>query len=424
MTGVTRRTFLQSTALASFGGPLLGDALHRPFRRRSARADAVIQIHLAGGLSHVDSWDPKPEAAVEVRGPFGVIKTKVDGLRFASTLPRTAEIADKITVVRSMTHTEADHDRGAHSVLTGYPPSPAIVYPSFGSVVAHELGVRNNLPPYVCVPTSNSNFLGTGYLGTAFAPFAVGGNPASARFRVRDLLPPSEVDEARRERRKQLLHDLDAGHPELQAADAIVASEAFYRQAWALLESKEARAAFDLAAEPNVMKDRYGRHSLGMSCLLARRLVQSGVRYVVATHNGFDHHARIGNDLAPRLNEVDQAFAALVADLDAAGLLDRTLVLVTTEFGRTPRLNGDGGRDHWSRAFSIALAGGGIRRGCVHGETNASGAEPELDPVRPADLAATVFAQLGIDPSRKLMAPGDRPIDLVRDGVVLEGVLA
>lgn len=427
----TRRAFLTTGSLAGAGFlslPLLGGGPLRrvtaPGSRPQARADAVIQIHLAGGLSHLDTFDPKPEAPVEVRGPFATIRSAIDGEPFSELLPRTAKIADKITVIRSLTHTEADHDRGTHSMLTGHPPSPAIVFPSFGAVVAHELGGRNDLPRYVCVPTAGSAFFGTGYLGGAYGPFAVGGNPATDRFRVRDLSPPPGVDDTRRARRQQLLHDLDAACPELQDADAVAASEAFYQQAWALIESAPARAAFDLRAEDGDVKARYGRSGLGMSCLLARRLVQAGARYVVATAGGFDHHARIQNDLPPRMAEVDQAFAALIADLDAQGLLDRTLVLLTTEFGRTPRSNSDAGRDHWSRVFSIALAGGGVKRGHVHGCSNASGAEVEQDPVRPADLAATVFSALGIDPLRKLLAPGDRPIDLVREGRVLDEVLA
>jgi hypothetical protein len=429
MTDSTRRAFLQRSAEAALGCSLfpnlpLPSLRPRTTCRPGVRADAVIQLHLAGGLSHVDTYDPKPDAPVEVRGPFGTVKSKIDGEPLSQLLSRTAGIADKITLVRSLTHTEADHDRGAHSVLTGYAPSPALVYPSFGAVVAHELGVRNDLPPYVCVPTPNNGFLGTGYLGSAFGPFAVGGAPGNGRFRVRDLQPAQAIDETRRDRRKQLLHDLDARNPELQAADAVVASEAFYRQAWALLESDSARAAFDLAAEPDAKKDRYGRNGFGMSCLLARRLAHAGVRYVVVAGNGFDHHLRIGSELPPRMNEVDQGFAALVADLDAEGLLDRTLVLVTTEFGRTPRVNGDGGRDHWSRVFACVLAGGGVKRGHVHGSSSANGAEVETDPVRPADLAATVFSLLGIDPQKKLIAPGDRPIDLVREGAVIDGVLA
>ena len=426
MTPTSRRDFLKQGAALAFAGPMLG---RLPFgqplpSRLSPRADAVIQIHMAGGLSHIDTFDPKPEAAVEVRGPFGAIDSKLHGCRLSSLLPRTASIADKLVVVRSMTHTEADHDRGAHSVLTGYAPSPAIVYPSFGSVVAHELGMRNDLPPYVCVPGPNSPFLQNGYLGSAHAPFAVGGNPGNARFRVRDLAPAQEIDEARRNRRKSLLHDLDARRPELQTADAVVASEAFYGQAFTMLESEKARAAFDLQKEPDAKKDRYGRHRLGMSALLARRLVAAGTRYVVVAHDGFDHHARIGNDLPSRMAEFDQTFSALVADLEAEGLLERTLVIATSEFGRTPRINADGGRDHWARAFSIAMAGGGCKRGVVLGATNATGAEPESDPVRPADLAATVFSLLGIDPEKKLMSSGDRPIDLVRDGAPIRGAIA
>lgn len=426
MTRSSRRDFLKQGAALAFAGPILGRSPRGASwpTRMPPRADAVIQIHMSGGLSHIDTFDPKPEAAVEVRGPFGVIDSKLHGCRLSSLLPRTASIADKLVVVRSMTHTEADHDRGAHSVLTGYAPSPAIVYPSFGSVVAHELGMRNDLPPYVCVPGPNSPFLQNGYLGSAHAPFAVGGNPGDARFRVLDLAPAQDVDEARRSRRKALLHDLDARQPDLQTADAVVASESFYAQAFTMLESEKARAAFDLQKEPDAKKDRYGRHRLGMSALLARRLVAAGTRYVVVSHDGFDHHARIGNELPARMAQFDQAFSALVADLEAEGLLERTLVIATSEFGRTPRINADGGRDHWARAFSIAMAGGGCKRGVVLGATNATGAEPESDPVRPADLAATVFSLLGIDPEKKLMSSGDRPIDLVRDGSPIRGAIA
>ncbi len=416
----SRRSFLGFSMLG-FAGSLRPGAPNT--WRTDAPAQALIQIHLGGGLSHLDTFDPKPEAPVEVRGPFETVTSKLAGEPFATTLRNTAAVADRITVIRSMTHTEADHDRGTHTMLTGYQPSPAILYPSIGAVVAHELGVRNDLPPYICVPNAGSQFLGTGYLGAAHGPFSVGGNPAQDRFRVRDLAASQNVDEARRAHRRQMLHDLDAGFASLGDADAVQASEAFYRQAWALIDSPSARAAFDLAAEPDAMKDRYGRRGLGMSALLARRLVQAGARLVVVNAGGFDHHQQIARDLPPRMADVDQAFAALIADLDASGLLATTMVLLTTEFGRTPRLNGDAGRDHWPRVFSVVMAGGGVKRGLVHGSSNASGAEPEADAVRPADLTATVFHQLGIDHEKKLVAPGGRPIDIVRDGRVLHEVL-
>ncbi len=426
MPAPTRRAFLQASTLTGLGFGFGG--LAAPLRGRrtigGARAQAVIQLHLAGGLSHLDTFDPKPEAPVEVRGPFGVVTSKLQGEPLSELLRGTAAIADKITVIRSMTHTEADHDRGTHRMLTGFQPSPALVYPSLGAVVAHELGGRNDMPPYVCIPAAGSTFFGTGYLSAANAPFSVGDNPAARRFQVRDLGTPKDVDAIRSARRKQLRHDLDASFGDAATDDVLVASEEFYRQAYALIESPAARATFDLGKEPDVMKDRYGRHGAGMSSLLARRLVQGGSRYVVVSLSGFDHHTQIGRDLAARMNDVDQAFSALVADLDALGLLDQTLVLLTTEFGRTPRLNNDAGRDHWSRVFSVALAGGGVARGHLHGGSNAAGAEPERDPVQPADLAATVYSLLGIDPEKKLLAPGNRPIDLVRDGRVLREVLS
>ncbi|MBK8098756.1 MAG: DUF1501 domain-containing protein [Planctomycetes bacterium] len=421
MPDASRRRFLFQSAVAGAG--LLAPASWRLALPRRARADAVIQIHLDGGLTHLDTFDPKPDAPVEVRGPFGTVRSKLDGERLGELLVRTAAIADKLTIVRSFTHTEADHDRGAHSVLTGFQPSPAIVYPAFGAVVAHELGGRNDLPPYVCVPSA-SRFLGSGYLPTSVAPFAVGGNPAVADYKVRDLADEGGVDAARQQRRRALRAQLDEGFAALGDGDPVRAIEQYYRMAYALADSPTARAAFDLGSEPDSVKERYGKRPLGMGCLLARRLVQAGARYVVVPRGGFDHHEQIATGLPGPVGEVDQAFAALLADLDDRGLLERTVVLLTTEFGRTPRLNGNGGRDHWPRVFSIALAGGGIRRGFVLGRSNAGGADPEVDPVRPPDLAATVFSLLGLDPEKKLMAPGDRPIDLVRDGRVLQEILA
>lgn len=419
----TRRAFLQRASLAGLGAACLRSS-DWSARHRDPSAKAVIHLHLEGGLSHIDTFDPKPDAPVEVRGPFATIKSKLDGEPLGQLLQRTAQVADKITLIRSFTHTEADHDRGTHSVLTGYQPSPAIVYPAMGAVVAHELGGRNDLPPFIVVPGPGSRYLGSGYLSAAFAPFSVGGDPANARFRVRDLRAPSGVDVARRQRRDRLLAVLDAGFDALGDADAVHASAAFRRQASALVESAQAQAAFDVQAESAADKKRYGENQFGMSCLLARRLTAAGARYVAVSTGGFDHHTRIANDLPPRMAQVDQAFAALIGDLDAQGLLQETLVLLTSEFGRTPRVNADAGRDHWPRVFSVVLAGGGVKRGHLHGRSSATGAEPEADPVRPADLAATVFTLLGIDPEKRLLAGGGRPIGLVRDGRVLTEVLA
>lgn len=418
----SRRRFLAGSA-AIGAAALTPDArLLRLGARPEARAQAVIQIYLGGGLSHVDTFDPKPDAPIDVRGPFRSIATKIPGEPFSELCRHTAGIADKLTVVRSVTHTEAAHERGSHNMLTGYRPSPAVVYPSFGSVVSHELGVRNDLPPYVCIPRAGNGDLGTGYLSSAYGPFSVGGEPSAKDFEVKDLGPSAALDEARAARRRKMLADLDAGFA--GRADGIQATAAFYEQAWKLIESQTAQDAFRIDKEPDAVRDRYGRAAIGQRLLLARRLVEAGVRFVAIPLGGWDHHNGIANALRSQMPPVDQAFAALVSDLDERGLLDTTMVILSTEFGRTPRINRDEGRDHWPRAFSVVAAGGGLKRGLIHGRTDPTGSEPEDGAVGPADLAATMFSQLGIDPTRRLMSPGDRPIDIVRDGRVLRELLA
>jgi len=430
MPNLDRRSFLRSGASAGFGlaacslssQQLLAQCLPLAVHGK-ARADAIIHLHLDGGLSHIDSFDPKPEAPLEVRGPFGTVRSKLDGEPFGEHLARTAAVADKLVLLRAMTHSEADHERGQHSVLTGYPPSPALVHPGLGALVALQLGGQNNLPPYVCIPQA-SRYLGNGFLSAAVAPFSVGGNPAAAGYKVRDLEPPKDLDPSRRQRRAELQELLNSGFAPGMGADAVTATEANFAHARALIESAAARSAFDLAAEPNAVQERYGKRQFGMSCLLAKRLVAAGCRYVVVGRGGFDHHSQLATGLPPLLSEIDQGLAALLADLDAEGRLDRTLVLLTSEFGRTPRLNQDAGRDHWPRVFSVVMAGGGLKRGIVHGRSNATGAEPAEGAVRPADLAATALQLLGIDPFATVMAPGNRPVALVRDGRVLTELLA
>jgi len=429
----TRRAFLGRAAAAGVGLGLGAPALASPLgaadvarcaARRDAPAKGVIQIFLSGGLSHIDTFDPKPGAPVEVRGEFDAIATALDGAQFSELLPRTAAIADRLCLLRATTHGEAAHERGTHNMLTGYRPSPAIVYPSMGSVVAHELGTRNNLPAYVGIPAANRAYGGAGYLSSAFAPFSLGDNPAGRNFRVRDLNPPKGVDAARQERRRLLLHDLDASFPRLGHADPVEATDAFYEQAYALMDSPEARGAFDLTKEDDKTRKHYGTTGLGPALLLARRLIAAGVRYVTVTAGGWDNHSGIFPALRRSVPFVDRGFAALIEDLERTGLLDETVVLLTSEFGRTSRVNGDAGRDHWAKVFTTVAAGGGLARGCIHGASNADGAEPEHDAVTPPDLAATVFTLMGIDPTKKLMAPGDRPIDIVRDGRVLTEILA
>ena len=415
----TRRDFLKVGFLSGVG-LTLGDFL----MIRSAGADdtlaappadSVIQIFLAGGMSHVDSFDPKPDAPIEVRGELGVVKTNTGEL-FGGLLKQTAQVADKISVIRSFTHSEAAHERGTHNMLTGYQPSPAIAYPAMGSVVAHEYGPRKSLPPYVCVPNASNQYLGTGYLSSAYGPFSLGDDPARKGFRVRDLASPDDVNEERFTRRRSLLETVDDHFRQLENADVLDAMGTFYQRAYSLISSTEARNAFNIDAEDAKIRDEYGRNSIGQQLLMARRLIEAGVRFVTVVYGGWDHHKNIRDAMRGRLPALDQAYATLIRDLDRRGLLDKTLVALTSEFGRTPRINRDAGRDHWPKVFSIALSGGGVKGGHILGASDPTASEPFERPTGPADMAATIFTQLGIDPAKKLMSAGNRPIDIVRHG--------
>ncbi|BCX49717.1 sulfatase [Haloferula helveola] len=387
-------------------------------------AKGIIHIFLPGGMAHQESFDPKPFAPAEYRGPFGAIDTSLPGIQFGQKIPRLAKLADKMTVIRSMSHGEAAHERGTHNMFTGYRPSPALEYPSIGSVISHELGSKNNLPPYVCVPNVPNEFANSGYLSSAYGPFALGSDPAQKNFQVRDLNLPGDVSEERFARRKSLLETVDSHFRELEKSDALDSMDAFYQHAYKLISSEKAREAFNLEAEDAKMKERYGNTQAGQRMLLARRLIEAGTRFVSLTAGGWDHHNNIKNGIEQNLPPVDQAVSALITDLDERGMLDETLVVVTSEFGRTPKINPTGGRDHWPRVFSVMLAGGGVKRGYVHGSSDALGGEVDTDGVTVADLATTLYKQIGITADKELMAPGNRPIEIVDGGKVLESILA
>ena len=429
--GVDRRGFLSVGTVAGLGLSL-GDY----FRLQAARAEAapgrapkrataesVISIFLPGGFAHQETFDPKPLAPVEYRGPLGSIDTVLPGVRFGESLPHTATIADKLAICRSMTHGEAAHERGTHNMFTGYKPSPALQYPSFGSVISHEFGPRKNLPAYVCIPNVPNEFAGSGYLSSAYSGFSLGADPADGRFRVRDLDLPEGIDESRFDKRRRMLDVVNDHFREREKSDALDALDTFYQRAYGLISSAEAQEAFDLKQEPDTIKDEYGRNQAGMRMLLARRLVESGVRFVTLTYGGWDHHDKIEKGFKAQAPAFDQAFASLIRDLDRRGLLASTLVCVTTEFGRTPKINPTAGRDHWPKVFSIVMAGGGIKAGIVHGASNATAAEPEDDPLTVEDWATTVYDRLGIDARKELMAPGARPIEIVDGGKVVEQLI-
>ena len=428
---LNRRGFLAVGAIGGLGINLAeflalrqAGAAENAYVELPVKAKSVIHIVLPGGMSGQDSFDPKPFAPIEYRGELGSVATKIPGERFSEVLPRTAEVADKLTVIRSLTHGEAAHERGEHSMFTGYQPSPALVHPSMGSVVSHEFGPRNNLPGYICVPSAPSPFAGQGYLSSAFAPFSLGDDPARSGFTVRDLSLPGGVDEARYARRRTALEAVNRSFVARTTADSVASMNTFYERAFDLIGSPDARAAFNIEAEDAAVRDRYGRHEAGQRMLLARRLVAAGARFVTLSYGGWDHHVNITGNMRAQMPAFDQAYATLVTDLDERGLLDETVVMVTTEFGRTPKINRDAGRDHWAKVFSVALAGGGFKRGAIVGSSGPTASEPEDAPVSPEDLATTVFHQLGIDAQKELMAPGNRPIEIVKGGQVRQELLA
>jgi hypothetical protein len=412
--GLTLPQFLKNQAL----GATKTYPTHEPV------AQGIIHIFLPGGLAHQESFDPKPFAPAEYRGPFGAIDTKIPGVQFGEFMKETAKIADKVTIIRSMSHGEAAHERGTHNMFTGYRPSPALEYPSIGSVISHELGSRNDLPPYVCVPSVPNEFANSGYLSSAFGPFALGANPEQANFQVRDLNLPQGVDEARFTRRRSLLETVDHHFRTLEESDSIAAMDAFYQHAYKLISSQKAREAFDLKSEPDALKDEYGRSAAGQRMLLARRLIEGGVRFVSLTAGGWDHHDNLKAAIEKELPPTDKAIAALIRDLERRGMLDSTLVMVTTEFGRTPKINPTGGRDHWPRVFSTMLAGGGVKQGHIHGASDSLGGEVDSDGVGVADLATTIYHQIGINADKELMSPGNRPIEICDTGEVLDALLA
>jgi hypothetical protein len=420
-----RRGFLSVGTISALGISL-ADVLRmenakadiKNYASREGTAKSVIYIYLPGGAAHQETFDPKPFAPVEYRGPLGSIETSIPGVRLGEMLTHTAKVVDKIAICRSMTHGEAAHERGTHNMFTGYRPSPALQYPSMGSVVAHEFGPRNNLPPYVCIPNQPNEFAGTGYLSSSYAGFSLGSDPADKNFQVRDLSLPGGVDGGRFDKRRRMLDVVNGYFREKEKSDSLDALDTFYDRAYSLISSQQAREAFDMAKEPDAIKEEYGRNQAGMRMLLARRLVEAGVRFVTLTYGGWDMHDNIQNGIKNQVPALDQGFATLIRDLDRRGLLSSTLVCIGSEFGRTPKINNLAGRDHWPKVFSVVMAGGGIKQGIVYGSSNATASEPEDDPLTVEDWATTIYDRLGIVADKELMAPGDRPIEIVDGGKV------
>ena len=387
-------------------------------------AKSVILLWLGGGPSHLDMWDLKPEAPEEIRGLFKPISTNVPGIQISEHMPKLAQQMDKLCIIRSMTSPEAAHERGTHYMMTGYQPLPGFAVPGYGAVVSKLKEQRSALPPYIAVPAPVA-YGGGGFLGASLAPFSPGGNPANKNFKVRDLQPPKGISFERVERRRSLRQAVDAAFKKYETGNPTAkAVDNFYTAAYNLMSSSDARAAFELNNESDSMRDAYQRNSFGQSCLLARRLVEAGVNFVTVSNGGWDNHNSIFSTLPGKLSQFDRTVATLVDDLGNRGLLDTTLVIAMGEFGRTPVINRNGGRDHHSRVFSIMLAGGGVQGGQVVGASDPSGMEPAETPVRPEDLSATIYQSLGIDYNQSLESPDGVRIVLSRGGRPVRGVLA
>jgi hypothetical protein len=428
--GIDRREFLRIGGLSA-----LGLGLADVLRLRATAAPGphrnCILVWLDGGPSHLDTFDLKPDAPEEVRGPFQPIPTKVAGIQISEHFHRLATTMDKVCLIRSMTSELGEHNLGSQYLLTGYKPSPVLEYPTFGAVAAHVRGGRTALPPFIAVPEyARVAGSGHGYLPPATRPFAVGGDPSRPDFRVRDLDPPSDLDADRLLRRRDFLSALDEFHRAAEGGAVPRDHDAYVEQAYRLVLSPVVKQSFDLARESTEVRNRYGRSRVGQSCLLARRLVEAGCPFVTVTDTGWDSHAQIYRQLkegfvggsAGKVPILDQALAALLTDLNDRGLLATTLVLVMGEFGRTPKLNTNAGRDHWPRAFSVLLAGGGVRGGQVVGASDARGEVPADRPVTPADLARTVYMLLGIDPDLELHTRDGRPVRVAVGKIVRECV--
>jgi hypothetical protein len=412
------------------GGLTLGDYLRIKAiaSTKSGQEKAVILFNLAGGPSHVDMYDPKPDAPAEIRGEFKEIPTRILGIRICEHLPLQAARMDRMAIIRSVTHGNAAHGGGTHLMLTGHSVPEELTdnrNPSCGSVTALMRGAnRPQLPPYVCVPNPPA-CSGAAYLGMAYNPFTPGGDPNDPNFKVRDLQLGPRVDLARFRNRRELLGGLDKLRRDLDIQGAEEGYDRFYRDAFDVITSSKCRDAFDIHKEDPRLRDRYGRDTYGQSALLARRLIEAGVTFTTVYYPGlagsWDTHANNFETLKNQnLPGLDRVVSALLDDLRDRGMDRNVLVMGFGEFGRTPRVNGTAGRDHWPGALSVFLAGGGLKMGQVIGSTDTRAEYPRTRPLSPQDLLATLYKFLDIDYRHVFYDAGQRPIPIVHEGNPIE----
>jgi hypothetical protein len=453
MLGLTMPKWLQAAAAggASAGSPkgILQPAV--PLTPITPRAKSVIFLYQFGGPSHLDMFDMKPDAPDVIRGPYEPIASAADGIQVSEKLPRVAKIMDKVTLIRSMTHSMKNHNSASYYALTGHaPPVDDIrlkdtpdLFPSYGSVVDALAPLSGDMPtsvayPYLIRDGSVTPGQRSSFLGKVHDPFFFTQDPSAPDFKLPELSLPADLTIERLEERRELQKLIDRQSRILDSA-AAQGLDAYYDRAMAMLNSSRLRNAFDLSAEPAHVRDAYGRHTYGQGCLLARRLVEAGAKFVTVYFSdsiggrsteagGWDTHGFDNTRMFPIIEKrhlpiTEQTLPTLLTDLDNRGLLDETLVVWMGEFGRTPKINASISRDHWPQCYTALLAGGGVKRGYVHGASDKNGMYPADAPVRPDDLAATMYYLLGIDPHTEVRGLGDRPV-LITDGKPVTGVIA
>jgi hypothetical protein len=423
VTLASRRNFLRVGGLGALSLPLLLQAeAAAKEKANKARAKSVLLVFLGGGISHHDTFDPKPDAPDEVRGKYGTIPTVLTDLRVTEKIPLLAKRMDKLALVRSGAHNNDHHETATNWVLSGRFGTPFGDYPAIGAVAAHHFGFTAALPPYVAVPRNPSFTWELGksaFLGGRFESFKAG-DPNQKDYKVQDLTAAEPLTPKKVERRESLLKAVDGLAKRVEGNDQIATYDEFHQRAAEMILSKQARQAFAIDEEDPKLRDRYGRNTAGQSMLLARRLVESGVRFVTVNYAGWDHHAKIFDSLDKKLPEFDQAVSTLVDDMHERGTTKDTLVVVMGEFGRTPKLNKDAGRDHWGQAGSLLFFGAGVKEGLVLGKTDKQGAYTTQRPVSPADVCYTVLDSLGIDPRKQLTTPDGRPLEVLDSGELVK----
>ncbi|QGJ69991.1 DUF1501 domain-containing protein [Planctomycetales bacterium 10988] len=419
--GISRREMLRAGVLG-LGGLSLADLLRlrahakeAPEKRHqpSTSLKSVIFVEMAGGPSHFETYDPKPEAPEEFRGPLRAVPTKIPGIRFCETMSRQAQIADKMVVIRSVSHGSGSHQSAAHLTQTGYflqdNQARENEMPCIGSIVSRlSEGGNPELPAYISIQRQ-MRYGGAAYLGKSFNPFETGGNPAAKRFQIQNLQLHRSLSFERLQDRRHLLAALDQQRQVLDLAGSAEAMDDFSRQAFAMITGKSAQEAFDLSLASEAERDSYGRSTLGQSFLLARRLVEAGVPFVTLRSGGWDDHNQIEQRITQRGAEFDQGMSQLILDLIDRGLFENTLVVAMGEFGRTPKVNRTAGRDHWGNAMNLALAGGSFRMGQVIGSTDRKGEAPLDRPLRPEQVLAMIYYHLGINPEQTIIDHAGRP---------------